>query len=445
VEPHRGPGTLRYPEFPGLTDREREAAMAMIEINTVQYRNLYTVVHFEKHLATIVPANVLVLFFLLGVPTSVLAGWASNDAGTVLYAVLQWIVATVNRHHDEAVRPLQKSFCPEEYDLDSEESTLKKFESKLAERGVDAVAQYRAAVLKQEEALVASTQELPLVVLRPRWELHAEGGFLRFPRTTRDSILVFPAGGNRPDAVVAPHLFLRAVRNQGDDEEEIIDLESELQRCSLLKEVEDDRFLRAAVALWSGAFDDDMSSSTDSSTTKPYVLIDPQGSVVGSGFDDESRRRLLPEVSEAGSEPTLLRFVLTTRADAIPVRLPAGGPVIAVQRDVLDSHRELDVERAKWWDGRKLARRRPVFSPDGGTDAAAAASAWTRFVRDRVRGASASSSCSSRPASPPSTRRRPASIAPNGDTAFLFPSSTPLYRSEGARHCDMWGRLYLCR
>jgi hypothetical protein len=208
--------------------------------------------------------------------------------------------------------------------------------------------------------------------------VQGESGRIRVPRASRDSILIFGGGGggDLPD-VVAPYLFLRAVRCQ--HEAESVDLESELRKCSLLIGVEDDRFLRAAVALWGGALDDVSSATSGTNQNTSYVLVDPLGGVVAG----DKTWRALPDASGAGNEPAI-RFVLTTRGDTIRVSLPSGH-VLAVTRDMLDSDRALDVEREKRRDERKMAERhRDAFPDAGAASAPAAIVAWAQFVYERV-------------------------------------------------------------
>jgi hypothetical protein len=345
VESGHGPRCwFQYPTFPGLTDRERDVAMAMIEINTMQHGEGFRKLRRGKHVATIVPANLLVLFYLVGVPTSVLTGWATNNVGTALYAILQWLVKKVQAHHDEILRPLQKSLCPE-FDFAADRATLKAFESKLAEKGDDAVNEYRSAVEKHEMSQELSLRVVPLRLLPP-WELQADGGCIRLPRAPQDSILVFRGGGLFD--VVAPYMFLRAV--PGLESTEVVDLESELRRCCLLKDCEDDRLLCGFLATWGGKMLDD---------SEGEFLIDPNGRVVGN-----KKLRLPRAVPERGR----IRFVLTTRAEAFRVALP-NGHVLKVEEKMLDSDRQLvNMERAtllSWLD------------PD-------AATAWTAFLQDRV-------------------------------------------------------------
>jgi hypothetical protein len=349
VESSARPGRFRYPEFPGLNVREKEAAMAMVEINTVKYRGWGAVVRFEKYVATIVPANVLVLFYLLGVPTSVLTGWATNDAGAALYAVLQWVVEKVQAHHDEVLRPLQKTSCPE-FDFDSEDATLKAFALKLAEKGEDAVNEFRSAVEKHDGSLARSLGVVPLERI-PKWEVHAEGGCIRLPRSSKDSILI--CGGDELPDVVAPYLLLRVARGAGEDD--AIHLESELRRCCLLRACEDDRLLRGLLAIWSGAF-----GETPPNDSEVEILIDPKGRVTCDN------NLCLPKVIDCVDGR--IRYVLTTQYDTIRVALPAGH-VVAVKEGMLGSDKQLDVDWATRWKG---------LDP-------AAAAAWTQFVTGQVR------------------------------------------------------------
>jgi hypothetical protein len=344
---------FRYPEFPGLNEGEREVAMAMVEINTVQYRGGFRKLRWETHVATIVPANVLVLFYLLGVPTSVLTGWATSDVGTALYAVLQWVVKKVQAHHDEILRPFQKSCLPE-YDFGSEDASQKAFELKLAEKGEAAVNEYRSGVEKREESLELSLRVVPLRLLPP-WHVQGESGCIRVPRASRDSILIFGGGGggDLPD-VVAPYLFLRAVR--GAKGNEVVDLEAELRKCCLLTDCEDVRLLRGLLAGWSGTLPDDGGSPEGD------VVIDPTGRVAGRNSLQLPKLAAVPKHDR-------LRFVLTTPFDAIRVALPTGR-VLKLEEKMVDSNsRQLrDAECAvslRWL----------------GADAAAA---WTAFLQDRV-------------------------------------------------------------
>jgi hypothetical protein len=389
------------PEFDGLTVKEREVALSLLQINLEFSREGEQLVRDELFPVSITPAIALVLFTLAGVPASVLSGWRAEEEVAVLYAVKERICRCW-QEHAKALAAAQKK-----YRRGAQKLTA--FEGRLRSEGRFEKYDHERLVLEREFG--EELGKLRMFRLDKQVRTTEDGDkAVQIPLISSSSIAVNGYLARFAD-VIAPFMLVQAKCTA--QENVVVNLNEELDKCGLLKGGKDDRALRGLLAVWNGQFDDYfqeaenamMQASGEETTALKKDAFEcsrafPANLIKSGRFEDPIKYLLVH--TEKGSDVKVdlkggtvalpdipdkvgVDFILATNAETITLMLP-GDVTLSVQEDDLDVDLRFDPIKTPTLEGRGKKKRRAVEVVMGEKETTPAEE-WEKFkatVRDGV-------------------------------------------------------------
>jgi hypothetical protein len=243
-------GSVRPPEFDGLSLDERDVAVSLLQFNVENRRGALQLVENCARSASVTPAIAVILYSLAGTPANVLIALKPLEATASLFAVRN-LVRVVWERHMEQVRSLQMSYMKQRASV-----SLEEFEMTLAREGGVTLNKYRYELLGWESAFGRELKEICLIrlrrkVQRPIDRSRTRSSVASVPRVTNATVLLNGDQSSFAD-VIAPYMLIQTKSSL--EKRTHVDMTKELDNCCLLRDCLDDRVLRGMVVVWDGCF-----------------------------------------------------------------------------------------------------------------------------------------------------------------------------------------------
>jgi hypothetical protein len=369
------PRSTLLPEFDGLTVKEREVALSLLQINLEFSLDGDQLVVGALFPVSITPAIALVLFTLAGVPAGVLAGWRAEEEVAALYAVKEWLCRSW-KEHSTALSAVQ---AKGKYGRD--EGKLSEFEGRLRAEGK--FEDYDLERFDLERDFGRELGKLRLFRLDQQVRTTKDGDkTVKIPLLSSASIAVNGDLARFAD-VLAPFMLVQARHTA--KENVVVDLNEELDKCGLLRGGQDDRALRGLLAVWGGRFDDyfqqaEVSMMRASDEELPALERGAfelsrafPANLIKSGRFEGPVKYLQIQPEEASDVEVDLKggtvalpavpdnvgvvFILASNAKTITLKLP-GDVTFSVQEDYLDIDMQFDPTKMPTVEGWGKKKRR---------------------------------------------------------------------------------------
>lgn len=355
-------GHLSPPDFVALKDNEIAIAHSLVQYNLERGKNKLVLVSNESFAISVTPAIAIVLYAMAGIPTTLMPGWKAEEELAALYAVRQLMLACIKTYENKIPRFAVNNQSSDDYAC--EQKALSELKQSL----------------EKIELLKLQTQ------LKPKPPMH---GNILIPMVGASTVLLNADKASFAD-VIAPGLLIQT-KQKTSKQQDPVDMVQEMGKCRLIKsKKQDDWLLRGLKEMWKGKLQPSTTTNITDDTmmfhqefqshTQPdqspqhseafpenllclakprgqcqYATIETGGKEITIG----NERHPLPLLNKT----TTITFLLSTNVNDVKLKLH-DGYIITISQKNLDQNLCIDTT---------------TFSDK------ADKTAWTTFVRDKVR------------------------------------------------------------